>query len=190
MVEDHDTLFILSESVHFLGIGVLAFKLLTKKNCSGAAGASLGARQLAGGRRALQVGRLLRAAGFAGVTSRPVVAAQINWREYERCGRHTQLAGGAHCKPLVGLCTLPTLSQLAALSHSFTYLHPAGLSLRTQELTAVFLTVRLFCSFMMEYDIHTLLDFVTLAATGQWVARVLGQCWARAKGGAGVGWSR
>lgn len=42
---------------------------------------------------------------------------------------------------------------------------PAGLSLRTQELTAVFLAVRLFCSFMMEYDIHTLLDFVTLAAT-------------------------
>ncbi|GAB4822734.1 hypothetical protein N2152v2_009780 [Parachlorella kessleri] len=75
VVEDHDTLFILSESVHFLGIGVLAYKLLTKKNCS-------------------------------------------------------------------------------------------GLSLRTQELTAVFLLVRLFCSFMMEYDIHTLLDFVTLAATG------------------------
>lgn len=35
IVEDHDTLFILSESVHFLGIGVLAYKLLTKKNCSG-----------------------------------------------------------------------------------------------------------------------------------------------------------
>jgi hypothetical protein len=26
--------------------------------------------------------------------------------------------------------------------------------------------VRLFCSFMMEYDIHTLLDFLTLVATG------------------------
>lgn len=42
----------------------------------------------------------------------------------------------------------------------------AGLSLRTQELTASFLLVRLFCSFMMEYDIHTLLDFLTLLATG------------------------
>lgn len=45
---------------------------------------------------------------------------------------------------------------------------PAGLSLRTQELTAAFLAVRLFCSFMMEYDIHTLLDLLTLLATG-WV---------------------
>ncbi|KAI3433349.1 hypothetical protein D9Q98_003167 [Chlorella vulgaris] len=77
VVEDHDTLFILSESVHFLGIGLLAYKLIKK-----------------------------RGAG--------------------------------------------------------------GLSLRTQELTAAFLLVRLFCSFMMEYDIHTLLDFLTLVATG-WV---------------------
>lgn len=44
----------------------------------------------------------------------------------------------------------------------------AGLSLRTQNLTAAFLAVRLYCSFMMEYDIHTLLDLVTLAATS-WV---------------------
>ena len=43
---------------------------------------------------------------------------------------------------------------------------PAGLSLRTQELTAAFLLVRLFCSFMMEYDIHTLLDAMTLVGTG------------------------
>ena len=49
---------------------------------------------------------------------------------------------------------------------------PAGLSLRTQELTAAFLTVRLFCSFMMEYDIHTLLDFLTLVATGARAPRV------------------
>lgn len=44
----------------------------------------------------------------------------------------------------------------------------SALSLRTQELTAIFLGVRLWCSFLMEYDIHTLLDFVTLLATG-WV---------------------
>ena len=41
-----------------------------------------------------------------------------------------------------------------------------GLSLQTQILTAAFLGIRLLCSFMMEYDIHTLLDFFTLAATG------------------------
>ncbi|KAM7255848.1 hypothetical protein ACFE04_011589 [Oxalis oulophora] len=41
----------------------------------------------------------------------------------------------------------------------------AGLSLKTQELTAIFLAVRLYCSFVMEYDIHTVLDLVTLATT-------------------------
>lgn len=44
----------------------------------------------------------------------------------------------------------------------------AGLSLKSQELTALFLAVRLYCSFVMEYDIHTLLDTATLATTG-WV---------------------
>ncbi|PWA44191.1 ER lumen protein retaining receptor family protein [Artemisia annua] len=41
----------------------------------------------------------------------------------------------------------------------------SGLSLQTQELTAMFLAVRLVCSFMMEHDIHTILDFATLAST-------------------------
>lgn len=40
-----------------------------------------------------------------------------------------------------------------------------GLSLQTQILTAAFLGIRLLCSFMMEYDIHTLLDGLTLSAT-------------------------
>ncbi|CAD7697255.1 unnamed protein product [Ostreobium quekettii] len=43
-----------------------------------------------------------------------------------------------------------------------------GISLRSQELTFLFLAVRLYCSFMMEYDIHTVLDALTLLATG-WV---------------------
>ncbi|KAH7852016.1 hypothetical protein Vadar_019560 [Vaccinium darrowii] len=41
----------------------------------------------------------------------------------------------------------------------------AGLSLKSQELTALFLAVRLYCSFVMEYDVHTLLDLLTLATT-------------------------
>ncbi|XP_039038138.1 ER lumen protein-retaining receptor erd-2.2-like [Hibiscus syriacus] len=41
----------------------------------------------------------------------------------------------------------------------------AGLSLKSQELTAIFLAVRLYCSFFMEYDIHTALDLSTLATT-------------------------
>lgn len=38
VVEDHDTLFILSESVHFLGIGLLAYKLIKKRAAGGASG--------------------------------------------------------------------------------------------------------------------------------------------------------
>ncbi|KAI4316936.1 hypothetical protein L6164_024860 [Bauhinia variegata] len=41
----------------------------------------------------------------------------------------------------------------------------AGLSLKSQELTALFLAVRLYCSFVMEFDIHTLLDSATLGTT-------------------------
>ncbi|CAL5224074.1 g6699 [Coccomyxa viridis] len=81
VIEDHDNLFIMAEVVHFLGIGVLIYKLWTKKNAG-------------------------------------------------------------------------------------------GLSLRSQELTALFLAVRLFCSFMMEYDIHTVLDLLTLIAT-VWVIYTL-----------------
>ena len=43
--------------------------------------------------------------------------------------------------------------------------HVAGLSLKSQDLTALFLAVRLYCSFVMEYDIHTILDTATLVAT-------------------------
>ncbi|GMH02991.1 hypothetical protein Nepgr_004830 [Nepenthes gracilis] len=41
----------------------------------------------------------------------------------------------------------------------------AGLSLKSQDLTAIFLAVRLYCSFVMEFDVHTLLDSATLATT-------------------------
>ncbi|KAJ0971017.1 hypothetical protein J5N97_018976 [Dioscorea zingiberensis] len=41
----------------------------------------------------------------------------------------------------------------------------AGLSLKSQDLTALFLAVRLYCSFVMEYDIHTLLDTAALGTT-------------------------
>ncbi|XP_058103214.1 uncharacterized protein LOC131246814 [Magnolia sinica] len=41
----------------------------------------------------------------------------------------------------------------------------SGLSLKSQELTAIFLAARLYCSFVMENDIHTLLDFATLIST-------------------------
>lgn len=46
------------------------------------------------------------------------------------------------------------------------------MSLKSQELTAVFLAARLYCSLVMEYDIHTLLDLATLATT-LWVIYVI-----------------
>lgn len=73
-IENHDNLFVTAEIVHFLGIGVLVYKLTQEKTC-------------------------------------------------------------------------------------------AGISLRSQDLTATFLAVRLYCSFVMEYDIHTFLDLLTLGAT-------------------------
>ncbi|KAF7825836.1 putative ER lumen protein-retaining receptor C28H8.4 [Senna tora] len=41
----------------------------------------------------------------------------------------------------------------------------SGLSLKTQELTALFLGVRLICSTVMENDIHTVLDLISLLST-------------------------
>lgn len=81
VIEDHDNLFVMAEVIHFVGIGLLAYKLTSKQNAG-------------------------------------------------------------------------------------------GLSLRTQELTAIFLAIRLYCSFMMEYDMHTLLDGLTLVATS-WVIYML-----------------
>lgn len=36
VVEDHDNLFIMAEIIHFIGIGLLAYKLTSKKNAGGA----------------------------------------------------------------------------------------------------------------------------------------------------------
>ncbi|XP_010527264.1 PREDICTED: putative ER lumen protein-retaining receptor C28H8.4 [Tarenaya hassleriana] len=41
----------------------------------------------------------------------------------------------------------------------------SGLSLKSQEVTAIFLAVRLMCSLTMEGDIHTFLDFATFVST-------------------------
>lgn len=41
----------------------------------------------------------------------------------------------------------------------------SGLSLKSQELTAMFLAARMFCSTIMEGDIHTLLDLTTFLST-------------------------
>ncbi|KAF6140147.1 hypothetical protein GIB67_028953 [Kingdonia uniflora] len=41
----------------------------------------------------------------------------------------------------------------------------SGLSLKSQEITAIFLAARMYCSIVMELDIHTFLDFASLITT-------------------------
>ncbi|KAI3461843.1 hypothetical protein Pfo_018506 [Paulownia fortunei] len=48
----------------------------------------------------------------------------------------------------------------------------SGLSLKTQELTAIFLAARLCCSYSMEGNIHTVLDLATLVST-LWVVYMI-----------------
>ncbi len=79
VIEDHDNLFIMAEFVHFAGIGMLLYKLFSKKN-----------------------------------------------------------AGGTHLT-----CASTATSQMQH-GQTLTFVH-AGLSLRSQELSALFLGIRLFC---------------------------------------------
>ncbi|CAO2839962.1 unnamed protein product [Amaranthus hypochondriacus] len=48
----------------------------------------------------------------------------------------------------------------------------SGLSLKTQELTAIFLLIRMFCSYGLLRDMHVVLDSLTLGAT-LWVIYVM-----------------
>jgi ER lumen protein retaining receptor len=36
VIEDHDNLFVMAEAVHFIGIAILVYKLVSKRNCGGA----------------------------------------------------------------------------------------------------------------------------------------------------------
>lgn len=56
-------------------------------------------------------------------------------------------------------------SETSQMDDPFVCMILAGLSLKSQELTAIFLAVRLYCSVVMEYDIHTILDSMTLITT-------------------------
>ena len=108
VIEDHDNLFIMAEVVHFLGIGVLIYKLWTKKN--------------AGGVCSLKVH--CNAARLAS----PVAD--------EVCMSLLSCLGLAACRDLRVRDRTGVVTECCMC---------AGLSLRSQELTALFLGVRLFC---------------------------------------------
>ncbi len=90
VIENHDNLFIMAEFVHFVGIGLLTWKLLRKKNAGGGC---------------------------------------LNTLIY------------SEAQPGAGPLESITADEPAAEPRA----HCAGLSLRTQELTAIFLAIRLYC---------------------------------------------
>jgi len=75
------------------------------------------------------------------------------------------------------LCPQGTKCQHTPSSLCTPLSSPAGLSLKSQELTAAFLAVRLYCSLVMEKDIHTVLDLLTLIATGWVIYTIRYQLW-------------
>ena len=169
-IEDHDTLFVLAEAAHFVGIGLLGWKIWTKKSVAGA-------QQQRTLEEARRVGRRS--------TARAAVYART-----PRCIAAAQLGSSAHhsCAPAAGAA-----GQWLMRAHNAQHQPPPpkpGLSLQTQVLTATFLVVRLYCSFMMEYDVHTLLDLLTAAATGGVLYAMLATPVSGGGGAAGrlVGW--
>ena len=63
------------------------------------------------------------------------------------------------------LCIKCLFAVLYCLYYCFLW---TGLSLKTQEITALFLAARLACSVLMELDAHSVLDMATLISTA-WV---------------------
>ena len=125
-IEDHDTLFVLAEMAHFVGIGLLGFKILTKKSVAGTY---------------KDPARNQQQLGFAEHfdTCRPLTADTDPNCPFP----------GHQAVLQVSICTCSCLLQAAFLS---LWVDP---DLRNAV-----------CSFMMEYDIHTVLDGLTLVATG------------------------
>lgn len=115
VVEDHDSLFVVAEAAHAIGISVLIYKLTKERTCAG-----------------------------------------LFW-----IWSFSEKLWGSIFSVII--IDLPFWSR--AVIYGFIYYLYAGLSLKSQELTAIFLAVRLYCSFVMEYDIHTLLDSATLVTT-------------------------
>ena len=137
VIEDHDNLFIMAEFVHFAGIGMLLYKLFSKKN--------------AGGKHyTVHSPRSHRLSPIFCMECIPIVAQIMSFRSVFE-------VTGVDCS-LLGNKAVLQASLSSAGCHSFC-LH---------RVTVVFLKIAptlCSCSFMMEYDIHTFLDLLTLLAT-------------------------
>jgi hypothetical protein len=178
-IEDHDTLFVLAEIAHFVGIGLLGFKMYSKRSAAGAS-ALCGRlhRGMDGARSNSSVGLTPAQARTPGQVDplcavsarappsqhRPVAAdadpdhavpghpAVLQVRAVAVVGTRRQCACEHHARPAVAFVVVsrrPAL--LLGAPHAHKQPHTRT---RTQHR-----------SFMMEYDIHTVLDALTLVAT-------------------------
>ena len=188
VIEDHDNLFVMAEVVHFLGIGLLAYKLTKKKN---AGGALQHARILVGPpmHEHSYESRITAApcASMAGSIYNWMVRAGLSLRTQELTALF--LAIRLYCRCIIALAGSLPLLLLHGLSLLSTSLHaetargcltlPSApqMAMHMYPIFAVAVTgvlkPPLVCrSFMMEYDVHTVLDLLTLAATA-WVIYTL-----------------
>ena len=117
----------------------------------------------------------------------PEVARKLN-RMYKKSSKTTRIGVSVSA-----VCVILLLMKLLVTDHDVLFLiaefvhcvgigflayklikheNCTGVSLKSQQLTALFLSIRLYCSMMMEYDWHTLLDALTLGAT-LWVCKTM-----------------
>lgn len=192
-IQDHDTLFVLAEVAHFVGVGLLGYKVTSKKSVAGERLAALpcgclrpAARPPAAAAVALRVRRLHRnrrpihrpgmregsltpfpatrlCAAGLSLQSQILTAVFLGVRLYCRWG------GGLlrHASPPAAAAACPRLAPARALRWLARW--PAAARApapqpASQPAPQTWLHGAR--SVMMEYDIHTLLDLAALAATG------------------------
>lgn len=170
VVSDHDNLFVAAEAVHAIGISVLIYKLTKEKNCAG----WLQRHQT---KNPFASCHSLQASGSWVLTAYDQVIA-VHWRVISfKAGLGLTVV----CFPRAAPSTALLKELEAPLQNTrvgaLLYFHFAGLSLKSQELTAAFLGVRLYCSLVMEKDIHTVLDLLTLIATAWVIYTIRYQLW-------------
>jgi hypothetical protein len=171
VVEDHDNLFVMAELIHFVGIGLLAWKLLKKKNAGGespgrsshsaASPLSVASRMLPRHHGLLRCDSSLSClwasaipscAGGVGLSLRTqeLTAIFLAVRLYCRYVQQMRWSGQRlRC------------ARVCIQQHQRTACHTK----RKFDGMLTLLFVPAWCSFMMEYDVHTVLDMLTLVAT-------------------------
>ncbi|RVW60141.1 putative ER lumen protein-retaining receptor C28H8.4 [Vitis vinifera] len=166
LVKDRNHFFVASEAIHVVGIMVLIYKLTTQKTCSG------NSFLFFWGVRVVKLKVLL----FSSIAT-IVSTLQLTLRRLKDIinlsidFHRSSVKAVCFSSSFIGFKLEDILGKLlfglvcAWFKVVVSVANMVGLSLKTQELTAMFLAVRLYCSFVMEGDIHTVLDLATLIST-------------------------